>query len=277
MTGRRLAALGLTAALSLAAASAVAAPRPRWADVPEGSLPAALARSEAPDSVDAAQHMPGITVSRAGDVNRPWASITTSDRRCLRVDDGLTEHDHDREPVRTSGLLRLPRPAALRSERIVGEGAAARLEIVDAWTDARSLGAKVVATTSIPLAPLARDPHGARVYAFRHGDVLEIVVPVTRAATLTDAEGDASFVDCAHARLALPVRAEGSTALLVLQPDPPPFARPPASGPAEGTTTVGASVSRMTRDRSPVLSVTLDWMPPEPAIGPADPAAFLPR
>ncbi|MGH7297549.1 MAG: hypothetical protein ACRELB_21610, partial [Polyangiaceae bacterium] len=188
---------------------------------------------------------------------------------------------------------------AVHAERFVagaGSGATASLEMIDAWFDMRSGGARLVGHTTMPLARVFQGPSGLDVYAARDGDAVEVVFhaatpggdpalaqqlrerAASMAVTLSDGGGGSGNSDCGHLRLALRAP-EGAGAMATLQST---AFLPPLDGDDWGTPSddeseeargarllqamrvrpfqLGVSATRASGDAAPVLSIALGWI-----------------
>ncbi len=178
----------------------------------------------------------------------------------------------------------------VRSEQVVVDpDGTARLHVVQAWLDARTLGVRLASRTTLPLSQVAAGPRGLHVYAVRRGGEVEIVVttpPAARAQPLSLGlqfqQANGSFgaqSQCGHVRFALRTKGgDGDTA--TVQADIP---LPPRQGERRGEGSVielfgldklppehqstrarqlriGVSTSSTSRDPDALLSVAMGWV-----------------
>jgi hypothetical protein len=163
-------------------------------------------------------------------------------------------------PVRETGRIVISAGVhAIRIQRLLEKEGRSYLEVADAWVDAKTLGARLRERAEIPLARLARDPLGSDVFAFRDASRIWLIVDAPEGGVVFGPNANARST-CGHVLASLEVSPKGA-ALAVLV-----GARGDAD--AEGVrpfsaVQVSASVSRSSRDRDPVLSVTLARPPRE--------------
>jgi hypothetical protein len=235
------------ALLALAAAPAHAAPA--FDALPSGTFPSLPRPLTGPAHLDAAERAPGLQVTRgAGYGARRYVELATPEGYCLR--DAVSLAPADAAPTMRATALRseagvLP----VRVERLVELAAGATLEVADVWVDATTGGARLAAVVVLPLAELARAAGGARVYGLRVGETLHVVAASPAGAFVRDADGEAGFTSCSHARVTLRAAPGAGEAAQLFVPAAPP------SADARGSLLVSASVSQLSRDPSPLVSV----------------------
>ena len=262
---RPAALLSIVAVSVLAAGHAGGEPRPAWSEIPVGAIPAAPQHSAAPARVDPSEHVEGLSVERApvSPFSRHRRTMVAGqDRRCVAAN---IDFDADGEPndrSSTTGELRFSTTvSAVRTERLAfAADGKPSLEIVDAWVDPQTLGARELARTSVPLARIGRGPGGVGIYAFRAGEELQVVMPLAGSARYRGHDGEIRFSECAAARASVGAPEAGGAALISAS------AEDAAHRP--GLLTVNVGVSRLSRDPAPVISVAASWAEEEPREGP---------
>jgi hypothetical protein len=106
-----------------------------------------------------------------------------------------------------------PRVGSFRHESLVEEGEDAKLVVRRGYYDRLSLGLRAVDTAEVHLTVLSQSP---RVYAYRDGVRLELVMPTARMGSVIarDAEGRSRTFTCDHARVAVSLDAPSGTAMI---------------------------------------------------------------
>jgi hypothetical protein len=193
---------------------------------------------------------------------------------------------------------------AVHSERFVpGQDGHASLDIVDAWFDPRTRGARVFDRSTLPLARVLVGPNGLEVYAARDGEAVQLVVHApdhpaddeavadqlrlrlrNMSLTLPDRNGGGG--DCGHVRIVLraPLGAGQmatlqSTAFLPSLDGDVAHAPDGESEESRGARLfaamrqrpfqLGMSLTNSSADAGPVLSLALGWIGRErSAVGP---------
>jgi hypothetical protein len=301
-TVRFSSALALGAILSVSASLAVAAPGPSIASLPEPTLPSMLHPKDAPEDVAASEHVEGVHIEReqfGGAM--AFVQVRSEDRRCITLGgtSGLPASGSDSASFRsTPGASVVP----LRTERlIVKSSGEAALELIDAWADMRSFGARVVSTNRVALTPIGKGPAGFTVYGFRSGDTVQVVVPVQTFVAHVDAAGMMGRTGCDHVRLALDAAPRSGSMILAAGMIEVPQAhkdqlrstvtlaneipqqampmQPQEMAPEKlwRAVQVSVSTSRTARDREALLSVVVGWAEEDPspaAVGPSGGPAF---
>lgn len=177
----------------------------------------------------------------------------------------------------------------VRSERLVrGNDDEATLEVVDAYVDAASLGARLISRSTVAMRRIASGPRNVDVYAARDHDKVHFVVTgpdtsilpagsrdITRSLRSATTD-DAGFSQCGFLRTTMQADGGGRAATVFvqvpieieeMQQGEGPRQRGPG-GPGRGRTVreavireaaVHLSVSRTSSDRSPVVSVGFGW------------------
>lgn len=153
----------------------------------------------------------------------------------------------------------------VRSETLTERPEGATLSVIDAWLDARTGGLEQISRSELALTRLSVSTAMGALYAFRTNEEVRLVVPSLVGAEVHGDSGD-SAVSCEFAHWGLPLRDSGaaSMARVVRPPSPPPTAAPSASAaPASvepaalQVLDIAASVSRVRRDKEPLLSVSV--------------------
>ena len=184
--------------------------------------------------------------------------------------------------------------AVHRERLVVGADGHASLEIVDAWVDARTRGARQLAKSTMPLSRVFVGPNGLEIYGARDGDALQVIVrtPTMAGEDPTVAQQmrqrlhnlnaqlpDSSFgtTDCGHMRFVLSAPAGGaqmasiqSIAFLPPLDGDEPKAEPGESPEAGAWRKIqamrqrpfqlGVSASSSTSDKNPIVSISLGWI-----------------
>lgn len=177
----------------------------------------------------------------------------------------------------------------VRSERLVrGTGDEASLEVVDAYVDAVSLGARLISRSTVALRRIATGPRDVDVYAARDEDKVHFVVTAPDTSILpegsrdigrslrTQTTDDAGFSQCDFLRTTMQADGGGRAASVFVQvpievEETQRSAGAERRGPGRfrpgGTmreavireAAVHLSVTRTSSDRSPVVSVGFGW------------------
>jgi hypothetical protein len=229
-----------------------------------------------------------------------FETIAAGPGRCIAFPANDAELDANLMMMSNAGVV------PIRSERLVeGSDGGMTLEIEQGWLDAGTMGARSVSRSALPLVELGRGPgdggHGGAlaVYGYRTEEGVEVLVPVASSMVFRDAEGSVGTSRCGFARLVLPAYKTASTVVAVgpWPAPPPPMTPAPAATPmtpAPATTPapvagapvsrnvqVSVSLSKMSRDPAPVLSVSVTWADdgspasPEGAANPSAPQIIL--
>jgi hypothetical protein len=163
---------------------------------------------------------------------------------------------------------------AVHSERLVEKDGAFALEVVDAFVDPATRGARTIAKTKIPLALVAKAMGGVRVFAARDerktgpASVTFVVtaptgVEVGNALVSSRPDGSSSgHASCGHLRVALeaPARAGGDSATVNVPTELPPLkSTDTAKEKRVRDLSVFLSVSKTSRDKEPVVAVSFGW------------------
>lgn len=172
---------------------------------------------------------------------------------------------------------------AVHAEEVVQSDKGATLEIIDAWVDPATKGARLISKASLPL-KLVRGPFfGVNVYAARDerdGKVDFVVVrpksKSTMAANIFALRPDgmsSSSTQCTHHRVELETRPTGDLATFVVHAELPSLDPKPIKPRAERIVREGfsevevrtrqlhvqVSVSQLSREKSPLVSVSATW------------------
>jgi hypothetical protein len=171
---------------------------------------------------------------------------------------------------------------AVHRERLVEKDGAVALESVDAWVDPVSQGARMFAKASLPLKLVTTVVGGVKVYAGRDERpdgkrfVQFVVVTEKDKDSFTTGQmwasrqnGSIVHGNCGHLRVGLPLDASGDQAVFTVQ------VRLPSDAKAEKVDTkpgepaevevrrrpmhVQVSLSKTSRDKEPVVSVSTSW------------------
>ncbi|MFO0669009.1 MAG: hypothetical protein U0235_05170 [Polyangiaceae bacterium] len=296
----------LTTADRAAAADASAPPL-----VPFASLPVAVVApppAKTPWGVGAGERVPGLFVRK--DDNSPTAMVSGSRllldqnsgkgfRRVLEEPETDTTRDFcmsegersfgEPTPPPTWGHTANPmlglfgrdgreHVVAVHMEHVVDETpSSAALEIVDAWVDVSTRGARLIRRSKVPLARVATAPGDIHVYAARDEKEVHFVIVEPRRTVrswsgIFQVGAEMSQSGCRHARSSLPIErggAEATTFIVnteVVTNDAPVIPGGGALGAdmkAESVRSrplrVHASVSWAGADAAPVLAVSMGW------------------
>lgn len=166
----------------------------------------------------------------------------------------------------------------IRSERIktTGDGRAV-LEVVHAWVDAKTTGAKLISKHEVPLKLIPTSGDVVRMYAYRSHDEVHFLLTQSElepahnfveALTVSNGDGmvSSSQAPC-HVRAALKVaKGRADTATVRLEAILPPEASEDTEGRNDGLIefrarpmAIGISSSWLRADEAPVLSITRGW------------------
>lgn len=280
---------------ALAAPSAFAAPSaspapsaPRLSAVTAVAFPALPELAAAPAEIPAGERVDGLAFAQAL-WGKNHIDIRAEGGKCLRGPLDWTDAPDKPLSTITTSVRTFARVLPVRTERLVrSEDGSAVLEVQDVWIDARTRAARVHATARLPLTHLGAGPVGLPVYAARAGAALHVVVPTEHRGVTLDDQGGFRHVECQHVRVALePPGPGGGTMAQVsaLAPStlaPIPFDEDPGQ---LRPITVTASLTQLSRDPEPVVSVRVAWArtpsftpPPTPHIAPpsSPPASLQP-
>jgi hypothetical protein len=167
---------------------------------------------------------------------------------------------------------------AVHTERIVEKDGTFMLEVVDAWVDPATRGAKTIAKTKLPLELLAKPIGGVRVFAARDErktgpSFVQFVVARPEGGNamggLTAVRMDGSNAhsnNCTHLRLSMaaPSKTGGESAVVSVTAVLPPLKKK-TTATDEGKETrtrdirVQLGISKTSRDKEPLLSVSFGW------------------
>jgi hypothetical protein len=175
---------------------------------------------------------------------------------------------------------------AVHSERFVEHDGSASIESVDAWVDPDTRGVRLIGKATLPLVPVATIGFGLRVFAGRDERptgkklVQFVLIPPKSAARAmrqtpvwaTQGDGDVVHGGCGHLRVGLPVEElDGEHAVFRAEVQLPNAEKSAASAPKAKEESprpdeirvrplaVQVSISKTTRDKEPVVSVSYGW------------------
>jgi hypothetical protein len=258
------------------------------ADLPQATVGGLPAMDKRPSEVDAAGRVAGLTISPVGPgmpapprrnkkgkmspapivPGQVQVQVAGNEGSCVSV---LVQ---GRDTFRSTPMFVDASEGVLpiRVESITEKGDAASLTIVDAWVDPTSGGAKEIRHVDIPLAKVAQGPAGAPAYAFRDGNVIQLVTPAGSNAQLSNPDGQTFASSCGVLRGELAVEKGKSatmTGFFTHQTKPieakDGFAAVP---PMAFRVAISASASQTSRDPEPLLSFV---------VRPLDPIPEMPR
>lgn len=176
-----------------------------------------------------------------------------------------------------------PPVAAVHSERIAEDGAKVTLEVVDAWVDPSTRGARLIARSSVPLALVSTLLGGTKVYAAREGQSVHVILVTPKVARSSGQGGLFAIADnnvtssaCDHIRATIKTeKGQGQTASFIsnvelpsLEPKEPkepkdtgglPGPAPPRQEARIRPIHVHASVTWPSREKEALLSVSAGW------------------
>jgi hypothetical protein len=188
-----------------------------------------------------------------------------------------------------------PVVTAVHSERVADEDGRPSLEIIDAWIDPMTRGARLIGRSTVPLVLLSTLFEGTKIYALRDAETVHVILVPSRDRKRTGHEGlfataDTSLVQsgCDHIRATLKTeKGQGQTASFVASVELPsldkeapetkeakearevkeakadPMAAFRASRPRTELRTrpvhVQASVTWASRDKDALVSVSAGW------------------
>jgi hypothetical protein len=279
--------------LLLAASSADAKLGPNPASLPMPVFPPALVALDAPASIAAGETMEGITTSRLTDpriavtqharkggrraeagsqaaeaARSPvFETIAAGPGRCLTFGENGSEVEGNLSLMSNAGVVRI------RSERLApGSDGGMKLEVVEGWLDAATMGTRAVSTSALPLAEIGGGASeggsgpALKVYGYRSAGGVEVVVPVASSLFFRDAEGTVGTSRCGFVRLLLPSYKAAAAVVAVgpLSASTPPMTQAPATAQADAVVKVrnvqvSASLTKLSRDPAPLLSVSVTW------------------
>jgi hypothetical protein len=260
-----------------------AAGAPSYASLPEVSLPDMLHVKDAPESIPEAEVSSDI-ITTERPFRRSSLRVNAQQGRCVTL--GIESLGVPPSGVQTVHFRGVAGSLPLRLERLVtNDTGAASLEIGDGWIDMKSENVRIETTTRVPLVRLAKGPAAdIAVYGFRSGGKLHVVLSARHALTLMyiDEVGAIGRTDCGHARLTLDPSSKGGAMIVVAGRVIVPnevVARPPtaeaqqmpqaqvqqrSSGEQPRAFQMSVSTSRTSRDKEPLLSVSVGWTEEEP-------------
>lgn len=269
------------------AAVADAAPQKKLvlADLPQGSVGGLPAMDKRPTELDGAGRVTGLNVAPVGPGMAPQprrtkkgkmlpppptvpgqvqVQITGGEGTCVSV---LVQ---GRDTFRSTPMFIDAAEGVLpvRLESITDKGDTASLTVIDAWVDPTSGGAKEIRRVDVPLTRVAEGPAGAPAYAFREGNVVQIVTPAGNNASLSNPDGQTVASSCGVLRGELAVE-KGKAATLTgffthqtkaIEAKDGFAAVPPMAF----RVAIAASASQTSRDPDPVLSFVVRPLDPIP-------------
>lgn len=244
--------------------------------LPDVAFPEMLHPKDSPASLAATESIEGVQLSRVK--HREFGTIMGLQGRCVTmgaIAPGAVPSGNTSAMIRASSSA-LP----LRVERFVGADVGKpEIEIVDGWVDMTSGGMREERKTHIPLVSIGKGPAGYSVYGFRSEGKVHAIFPTPQRFAFVDSFGKLGFVDCQHTRLTIdPTMNNGSLVRVagmieLRRPGPSVVAAPQQRAAAQPVAFRGieatVSVSKMKRDREPLLSVTVAWNedePPQPVV-----------
>ena len=270
--------------------------RPRFSTLPVAELPKALDPTSAPSTVSGTEHVEGLDVTEVASPSRSRArrslgpiAINPSRKDAQAPITLIIKQDREACATETRGQLPtfsvgqqvfstigpgtvLIRPVVhpFRYERLVRGPERAYLEVVDVWLDAKTQGARIHQRSEVPLARLAQGPLGIEVFGFRDKEHVWMIasVPERGAAIRARTSG---LTACGHVRTSLKLKNSGSATnvLIGMNGERPRTdnelanrARLAGDAPAFSAVGIAASVSRLSRDSEPVVSVSISPVAP---------------
>ncbi len=290
MTTSLAARLAAASTLATSLVTPVAGAAPRYSEIAETTLPSTPALSSSPASIDegAVSWMQVTGVGAVVPAKRPARGgkapgkppVVTYDNNQLVTTDGclrVLTPGRENESVEMTYVSLPEAVVPVQHERVVSDGkGGARLEIAQAWLDVRTRQSRTIVETSAPLVRLLPTMNGLETWGLRESTGLRVVVSDAPEA-VGDRRGMIYRQTCSLVWLTVRNEAQGSQAVIDIsrmyydrisptEPQLTTFGR---------TLRLTASLSRLSRDPEPVLSVGLrfsDNMPLPPRIEPA-PAA----
>jgi len=170
--------------------------------------------------------------------------------------------------------------AAVHSERFVEQGGGAAIESVDAWVDPATRGVRLIGKATLPLVPVATTTGGLRVFAGRDErpggkKLVQFVLVPPRSehdrptpTWVMRGDGDVAHGGCSHLRVGLAVEdLDGDHAVFRAEVRLPDGPKPESASKAKDApeeirvrpVEVQVSVSKTSRDKEPVVSVSYGW------------------
>lgn len=219
----------------------------------------------APSAIAAAESVDGVTVQSANaEEERPTTLIAESSACITGGDDPPPRVNLDSRQQRVPRLgselaiqaedhATNPRIWSFRNEELT-KGDAPKLVVTRGWFDRATGGVRRVDKTEITLTILSENP---RVYGFRDGRMLQVVVPMaeSKVGATRDEAGRVRDLACAHARVGVSLDAPASAALILATL--PGEKRPHLKGRrfAQPQLRVSVSVSRTSHDAGAWVSL----------------------
>ena len=172
---------------------------------------------------------------------------------------------------------------AIHLERIIEDGGRVALEMIDAWVDRQTRGARLIGRSTLPLALVKTVLGGGRVFAARDRDNVQLVFIEPQAEVrfgrqplmATVPGGGMAMSSCGHIRVPLKVEKGQGEAVTIMATLPLPSLEPrdhtQAKSASKSESTEGrdeararpmhvhASVSWVSRDKEPIVSVSMGW------------------
>ena len=311
MTARPKAKVASALASVAAAVAALAVASPSRAAVPLSTITAAAASATPspgkPPRVRSTEHVDGLRVTRSPSApfESPSHVLVTGDP----AHPACIANAESPDPLLQDRIFAYPTGPSLRvrEERLAVDGGRPRLETRTFWVDPKTLGARLLDQGTTELSEIARGPGALRVYAFRSGATLHVVVPEDEGrATFRDARSPGATTSCGHVHMTVTDGAsalafvssadktsgdkaglgEKMAAAVVPPPDlgenekkmiaavvPPPAPAPPSGRRAVRKVRVAVSISQAHRDPEPIVAVTLSMAPGDAAATRGDPLA----
>ena len=173
-----------------------------------------------------------------------------------------------------------PSVTAIHSERIAEEGGNATLEVIDAWVDPVTRGARLIARASVPLELVSTLLGGTKVYAARESQSVHVILVTAKAHRTAGQGGLFAIADnnvassgCDHIRATIKTeKGQGQTASFISNVELPSLepkdAKEPEAKPGTAQARpearirpihVHASVTWPSREKEALLSVSAGW------------------
>ena len=185
------------------------------------------------------------------------------------TDTCLSSADGGGSRVQNRDLLQLyryngyrPRGQTVRAERLV-DGKEPELLVEDFFVDVETDQVRRVSKTVVRLAPVASDTEGFAIYAFREHSRVNLVLSAP-GASMVGPSTNATQLGCGMRRVSLPNDARNGVALSfalglprTVSPESVDNFQAYGQVPMERAVRVSVSLSQTSRDRHPVLSVTV--------------------
>lgn len=203
---------------------------------------------------------------QASGVYSPPATIEVrpkTEGACVMMADQAASGFRQSQIYTTSGQP----PVIVRVENLREDpGGTATYEVSDVVVDSKTLGTKELSKSSVALKKIGVGQDGVVAWGFRTGDTLHVLVANATAGNLVDDDGRFVNMSCGALHVELPVEKDqarsvnGFVMRMVTIEDTRTNDQKVPPHPQQRRMSFAASVSQLSADKTPVLSVTMRWL-----------------